>query len=68
MLLLIIFNPLTYFTFEITFLFNSQYMLITCKRDLVLYRAMSIVYKTFYGSAWNGSIRGAETCCCYKMS
>jgi hypothetical protein len=32
---------------EITFTFNSQYTLITCKRDLVLYKALLIVYNTF---------------------
>jgi len=54
-----------YVTFEITFIFNSL-ILIICKRDLVLYRALLIVYNTFRFQPKDGSIRGAETCCCYK--
>jgi len=40
-----------YFTFEITFIFNSLCILVTYKRDLVLYRALLIVYNTLWGSA-----------------
>jgi hypothetical protein len=46
------------------FISNSQYILITCKRDLVLYRALLIVYNTFRAQPEDGCIRGAETCCC----
>ena len=46
-LLLITFNITNYFTFKITFtIFNSQYILITCKPDLILYRALLFVYNT----------------------
>jgi len=37
-----------YSTIVITFtIFNSQYILITCKPDVVLYKALLIVYNTF---------------------
>ena len=48
-LLIITFNLITcvILRFKITFSFNSQYLLITCKRDLVLYTALLIVYNSF---------------------
>ena len=64
---IVIFRLPRYFIFEITFIFFSQYTLITCKRDLVLYRALLMVYNTFRAQLEDGSIRGAETCCCYKL-
>ena len=42
------------------------YYIVTCKRDLVLYKALLIVYNTFRAQPEDGCIRGAETCCCYK--
>jgi len=36
-----------YYTFEIKFVFNSQYVLITYTQDRTLYRALLIVYNTF---------------------
>ena len=33
---------------------------------IVLYKALLIVYNTFRAHPEDGSIRGAETRCCYK--
>ena len=47
------------------FIFNSQYVLVTCKRDLVLYKTSLIVYKTIKAEPQDGCIRVAKTCCGY---
>ena len=60
------FNLITYVTFEITFIFSSQYISVTYKPDLVLYRALLVVYEAISAEPQDSSIGEAETCCCYK--
>jgi len=55
-----------YFTFETKLIFKSQYMLKTCKRDLVLYKALLIVCNNFRAHPEDGSIKRVETYC-YKL-
>jgi len=38
----------------------------TFKRDIVLYKALLNILTLFRAQPEDGSISGAETCCCYK--